>query len=251
MVEKVKTGIQGLDKALEGGIPKRNIVLVSGGAGTGKSTLSMQYLVNGAKLFGDRGLYISTEQRREELIKAGMNFGWNIEELEQKNLLKIKFFDVVGGDNWLQKIYDLYTAFQPKRIVVDSLTTFTDAMLVAGMGEDTAFSMVQVAETVSPVPRTEKIIAKTTLYHLMNKLRLFDSTVILTSELDEGTQSLSADGVSEFIADGVIILHYLGVGAVDFRSLLVRKMRYTNHNKQTLLYDISQKGIEIKEEQNV
>ncbi len=249
-VEKVKTGIPGLDKALEGGIPKNNVVLVSGGAGTGKSTLCMQYLINGAKLFGEKGLYISTEQKRKELIKAGTNFGWDIEGLEQKNLLKIEYFDVVQSDNALEKIYDLYTAFTPKRIVLDSLTTFTDSLLVSGMREDTAFSMVQVAESVSPIPRTEKVVAKSLLYHLMNKIRLFDATVMLTTELPEKSNFLSADNISEFICDGVIALYYLGVGSVENRSMIIRKMRYTSHEKKSILYEIGSNGIHlIKEEE--
>ena len=77
-IERVKTGIEGLDKALNGGIPKKNIVLVSGGAGTGKSTLCMQYLVNGCKM-GEKGLYISTEQNESELKKAASNFGWDLD----------------------------------------------------------------------------------------------------------------------------------------------------------------------------
>ena len=68
MADKVKTGIEGLDKALNGGIPFGNIVLVSGGAGTGKSTLCLQYLVNGITKFNEKGLYISTEQAKPELI---------------------------------------------------------------------------------------------------------------------------------------------------------------------------------------
>ncbi|MFH1586653.1 MAG: ATPase domain-containing protein [Candidatus Diapherotrites archaeon] len=246
-IEKVKTGIQGLDKALEGGIPKNNVVLVSGGAGTGKSTLCMQYLINGAKLFGEKGLYISTEQKRKELIKAGSNYGWDIEGLEQRNLLKIEYFDVVASDNALEKIYDLYTSFTPQRIVLDSLTTFTDSLLVSGMREDTAFSMVQVAESVSPIPRTEKVVAKSLLYHLMNKIRLFDATVILTSELPEKSNYLSADNISEFICDGVMVLEYLSVGASVFRSMRIRKMRYTNHEKGSLPYELGPKGVNFTE----
>ncbi|MBI2598093.1 MAG: hypothetical protein HYW50_02765, partial [Candidatus Diapherotrites archaeon] len=208
MDSRVKTGIQGLDKALNGGLPFKNIVLVSGGAGTGKSTLCLQYLYNGAKLFGEKGLYISTEQTKAELFKTGQNFGMDLADLEKRNLFKIVFFDVVETDNFLQKIYDLYTSFQPKRIVLDSLTTFTDSLLVSGVKEETGFSLVQVAESVSPVPRTEKVVVKTLLYHLFKKLRLFDATMMLTSELGEKTDYLSADEVSEFIADGVITMHY-------------------------------------------
>tara|TARA_Y100000310_G_scaffold59310_1_gene54665 strand:- start:6876 stop:7637 length:762 start_codon:yes stop_codon:yes gene_type:complete len=248
MSERTKTGIEGLDKALNGGVPKNNVVLVSGGAGTGKSTLAMQFLVNGAKLFGEKGLYVSTEQNRKEIHRAAKSYGWDLESLEANHLLKIVYFDVVETDGFLEKLYEYYTAFQPKRVVIDSLTTLTDSLLVSGMGEKDAFSMVQVAESVSPIPRTERIVAKNLLYHLMKKLRLFDSTIFLTSELLEGEKGLSADQVSEFICDGVVILHHLGVGAVDLRSMQIRKMRYSKHAKAYIPYDIIDTGVEIKKE---
>lgn len=251
MVERSKTGISGLDKALNGGIPQKNIVLVSGGAGTGKSTLCTQYIYNGAKLFGEKGLYISTEQSKAELFKASMNYGMNFEELEKKNLVRLEYFDVVGTDHFLQKVSDLYEQFKPKRIVLDSLTTFTDSLLVSGVREETAFSLVQVAESVSPVPRTDKVIAKTLLYHLFKKLKAFDSTILLTSELGEKSDFLSADGVSEFIADGVIVMNYLGVGSSEFRSMQIRKMRYTSHEKDYVLYDLNDKGIVVKTEKEL
>ena len=243
MVERVQTGIDGLDKALMGGIPKGNVVLVSGGAGTGKSTLCLQYLVNGIKKYGEKGLYISTEQSKKEICKTAESFGWNLEELEQQNKLRILYFDVVETDGFLEKMYEAYTAFQPKRVVIDSLTTLADSLLVSGIDDKQAFSLVQVAESVSPIPRTERIISKNLLYHLMKKLRLFDATIMLTSELLEGQEGLSADQISEFICDGVIILGYLEVGTSDFRSLIVRKMRYTAHQKDSMSYDIKENGI--------
>jgi len=161
----------------------------------------------------------------------------------------VVYFDVVGGDSFLKTLQSIYKEFRPARIAIDSLTTLTDSLIVSELREDTAFSMVQVAETVSPIPTTERIISKTMLYHLLNVLRSFDSTVILTSELPEKSDYLSADNVSEFICDGVIILNYLGVGAVDFRSIIIRKMRYTGHKKDNILYEISPIGIEIKKEE--
>lgn len=245
-MERTATGIEGLDKALNGGIPFKNIVLVSGGAGTGKSTLCMQYLVNGVKQFNEKGLYISTEQTREELVRAASNYGWNVDELEKKGMLKIMYFDILQTDGFLQKIYDEYVKFKPRRVVLDSLTTFTDSMLVSDVKEETAFSMVQIAESVSPIPRTEKIVAKTLLYHLMKKLRLFDATVFLTSELLEESKGLSADEISEFVCDGVIIMYYLGVGASEFRTLQIRKLRYSDHEKDSISYIIGGTGIEVK-----
>ena len=250
--ERVKFGIQGLDKALNGGIPKGNLVLISGGAGTGKTTFCLQYLVNGALLFGEKGLYISTEQSVNELRKAAANFGWKLEDLEKSGLIRIRYLNILKGDSFLKNIKLETEDFQPKRIVIDSLTTLTDSMLVTDLKDDVAFSVVQVAETINPVPRTERMIAKTILYHLIDALKsINNSTIMMTSELLEGEKGLSADEVSEFIADGVIVMYYLGVGSSEFRSMQIRKMRYTPHEKDYLLYDIGPTGISIKEEKPI
>ena len=244
-VIRTKTGIQDLDKALNGGIPKGNIVLISGGAGTGKSTLCLQFAINGATLFGEKSLYVSTEQNRDELNKQATGFGWDIQALEQRQLFKIAYFDVTEGDSFLEKLDTLIQTFQPQRIVIDSLTTLTDSLMVSGIADDKGFSMVQIAETVNPIPRTEQIISKGILYHLFKRIKKFNITTLLTTELPEDERHLSADGVSEFIADGVIVMHYLGIGSANSRSLLVRKMRYTSHQEDVIQYGIKSTGIEF------
>ena len=248
---RTKTGIQGLDKALNGGIPTGNIVLIAGGAGTGKSTLCLQFAVNGAQLFGEKSLYVSTEQNKEELYKQADGFGWNIGDLENKHLMKIIYFDITGGDSFLEKLEAVMVEFQPKRLVIDSLTTLTDSLMVSGIGEDNGFSMVQIAETVNPIPRTEQIVAKGILYKLFKEVKKHKLTTLLTTELPEDHKQLSADGVSEFIADGVLTLNYLGIGSAEFRSLQIRKMRYTSHEKEIISYELEKSGLVIKEEETI
>ncbi|MDO8647849.1 MAG: gas vesicle protein GvpD [Candidatus Diapherotrites archaeon] len=248
-IERVKFGIQGLDKALNGGIPKGNLVLLSGGAGTGKTTFSLQFLINGALLFGEKGLYISTEQSVQELRKAASTFGWKLEDLEKAGLIRIRYLNILKGDSFLKNIKVEAEDFQPKRIVIDSLTTLTDTMLVTDLKDDIAFSVVQVAETVNPFPRTERMIAKTILYHLIGALRDIDNaTVMLTSELLEGEKGLSADAVSEFICDGVIIVALRDLARESVRSVRVRKMRNTAHSIASLLFDMTPSGVVVKTE---
>lgn len=249
MVDKIKTGIDGLDKALLGGLPKGSLVLVAGGAGTGKSSLCMQYLVNGAKM-GEKGLYISTEQSREELFKQSREFGWPVEDLEKKGLLQIAYLDIPKQDNFFAWVKRTAASFQPKRIVVDSLTALSDTMMIHEMKSKGSFTLVQVIEDVFPTALTEKLITKNLLYSLITDLKGFGATCLLTTELPEQSDYLSADGMSEFIVDGVLKLEYLGVGASVFRTLRIRKMRYTDHEKGTLNYElISGKGIEIKKQE--
>jgi KaiC/GvpD/RAD55 family RecA-like ATPase len=249
MVEEVlrtKTGIQGLDKALQGGIPQGNIVLVAGGAGTGKSTLALQFCVNGASLLGEKSLYISTEQNKKELYKQANGFNWDLEGLEQRNLLKIVYLDITENDAFLEKINSFIKDFQPKRIVIDSLTTLTDSMLISGVLEDNGFSMIKIAESVSPVPRSEKIIAKTLLYHLFKTLKTHNITTLLTTELPEDQKQLSADGISEFVSDGVLLLNSVSVGDSLSRSIIVKKMRYTKIDSGIKSYDILETGFVLE-----
>lgn len=250
MVDKIKTGIDGLDKALFGGIPKGNLVLVAGGAGTGKSSLCMQFLVNGAKM-GEKGLYISTEQSRTELLKQSKEFGWPVEDLEKKGLLQIAFLDVPKQDNFFAWIKRTISTFNPTRIVVDSMTALADTMMVHEMKSKGSFTLIQVVEDVFPTAMTEKLITKNLMYSLITDLRSFGATCLMTTELPEQSDYLSADGMSEFIADGVLTMHYLGVGSSEFRSMQIRKMRYAGHEKGYLLYEITNKGIEFKEEKPI
>lgn len=245
MIERCPTGIEGLDKALNGGIPRNNIVLISGGAGTGKSTLCLQFLVNGVKIFNEKSLYISTEQSKKEIFKTAESFGWDLASLEATNKLKVVYFDIVETDGFLEKMYELYTSFMPKRVVIDSLTTLADSLLISNKEADKSYSLVKIAESVSPIPKTERLVQKSLLYHLMKKLRLFDSTILLTSELLEGQNGLSADQISEFVCDGVVVLKYLAIGETLSRTIEIKKMRYTTIEGGIKSYEFGEQGIKI------
>ena len=248
-MNKVKTGIQGLDDALNGGIPEKNVVLISGGAGTGKSTLCMQFAIEGAKT-GEKAIYISTEQTLEELQKQAIQYGWDIEGLQKKNLLRVFHVDILKDDSFFDAIIQNIREFEPKRVIVDSLTTFSDFAAVTEFSKQLILKRgmsMQVNQTqVIPATITEKLITKKLLATLIANLRQFPATTILTSELPEKGDTLSSDGISEFLADGVILLYYWEIGEVEERAMKIRKMRYTGHEKKSLLYDLTVKGIEIK-----
>ncbi|MEW6294954.1 MAG: ATPase domain-containing protein [Candidatus Diapherotrites archaeon] len=250
MIERVKTGIDGLDKALNGGIPARNLVLISGGAGTGKSTLCMQFLYNGAKKFGEKGLYVSTEQREQDLRKQAEQYGWNLMELEEKGLLKIVFIDIVKENHFLERLREAIKLFRPKRLIIDSLSTLADYTAVTDYSKK-SWTFAQIQSEIIPTAVTENIMTKKILVALISELKEFDSTVLLTSELPEGTNDLSADKISEFITDGIIVLYHTNIGGEAFGNIQIRKMRYTSHSHALYNLLITQHGIEIGEETTV
>src|SRR2546427_2231603 len=87
----VKTGIKGFDEILFGGIPRGNIILVVGTAGTGKTTLGIEFVYRGAQEFNEPGMIVLFEVAPEKVIRDAALFGWDLRELEQDRRLKIVF----------------------------------------------------------------------------------------------------------------------------------------------------------------
>ena len=84
MVERVPTGISGLDDMIEGGFKKNNTIVLIGGCGSGKSTMAMQYLYNGA-LSDEPGVYITFEEEPVEIRENMLRHGWDLKGLEAEN----------------------------------------------------------------------------------------------------------------------------------------------------------------------
>ncbi len=87
----VKTGLKGLDEILFGGIPRGNIVLVTGTAGTGKTTLGVEFVYRGARQFDEPGVIVLFEVASDKLIRDVALFGWDLGELERDGRLKLIF----------------------------------------------------------------------------------------------------------------------------------------------------------------
>jgi circadian clock protein KaiC len=244
--EKIKTGMDELDKILIGGIPKGNTVLITGATGTGKTIFCLEYVYKGAKIFKEPSVYITTEQNEEDLIKQLKTFGWNPEPLVKKNLLRIVKIDITKGDNYIDRITKIVKQMKAKRLVVDSLTTLTEFFISADIDEKKGVELIKTIESIIPVPLSESLVAKTTLFKLIGELKNLNCTTLLTSELPEQGNWLSRDTVSEFICDGVIILRYLEYAAGGMpRSILVRKMRGTKYDTNVFSMDITDAGIKI------
>ena len=77
-IERIKSGIKGFDSLISGGFPKRSSVLIAGACGTGKSILTMQFIYYGA-MNDEPGVFITLEQKPENVIQVMKNFGWDID----------------------------------------------------------------------------------------------------------------------------------------------------------------------------
>ena len=87
----IKTGIKGLDEVLQGGIPRGNLILVEGAAGTGKTTLGLEFVYRGITEFDEPGMIVLFEVSPGKLVRDAASFGWDLPELEQQGRLKVVF----------------------------------------------------------------------------------------------------------------------------------------------------------------
>src|SRR5262249_31435603 len=85
----IPTGIAGLDDILRGGVPRGNILLVEGAAGTGKTLLGVEFVYRGITQHNEPGIIVSFEVAPQKLIRDAASFGWDLETLAQQNQLKI------------------------------------------------------------------------------------------------------------------------------------------------------------------
>jgi circadian clock protein KaiC len=131
--DKVSTGIAGLDNILRGGFPRNRIYLLEGNPGTGKTTLGLQFLLEGARI-GEQGLFITLSESREELVSVAHSHGWSLESLNicdltvsETSLTADSHYTVfhpseVELDETTRAVLDEVDRVKPARIVFDSLS---------------------------------------------------------------------------------------------------------------------------------
>src|SRR3989344_5355208 len=237
-MKRIPTGIKGFDDLVEGGFPEGRSILVSGSCGTGKTIFCTQYIFNGAKKFNDPGIYVTLDERPDLIRQDMLRFGWDLRKLEDENMMQIidgsiaktglpseeEFsmpatgFDV---DKLLLEIMRTAKRIGAKRVVIDS---------VPALG----FNFENEHEVRSAILK---------LSYLLSRIGV---TTLLTSEVAEGENKFGKYGIEEYVVDGVVVLHYMGIGTRSNRTLHVRKMRATNHSEDLHPLKIGSQGIVIE-----
>ncbi len=220
-INRVKTGIPGMDKLMEGGIPEGSVVLLSGGAGCGKTTFSCQFIMEGLDK-GENCLYITLEECPEDIKKDALQFGWDFSKHESTGAFRIMYYDPFELKEIITRLKDLITVNKIKRLVIDSITLFGLYL-------------------------KEEYNIRKELYHLVSALKETGCTALLLSEVTEGdSKKFSRYGVEEFVVDGVIVLYYMGLGEGIFRNIEVRKMRRTKHKNGMFPLVLEKNGMKVE-----
>jgi circadian clock protein KaiC len=217
----VRLGVAGLDEALGEGVPRGSIILLAGYPGAGKTTLATQFAYEGVRN-GERALYVSFVEPKEDFYRNSANFGINLAEAESKGLFKY---------------YEALNVSTPEALsdLIEDILTQVDTMGASRAVVDSVSAVEQLAGDAARV----REVLHSAFYVGLKKRGV---TSILVAELPFGGEVVGL-GPEEFIADGVIIMKYRYVKGKLERYAEVRKMRGSPVPMPHLPYTITQRGV--------
>jgi len=221
MIERVTSGIPGLDKLMSGGFVKNSINLISGATGTCKTIFGLQYIWQGLQK-GESGVYISLEQEPEDIFADVEYFGWDFKKYIKNKKCSIEYLPTWDLSELPLTVIDRINDIKADRFVLDTLSL--------------------VCSELEPNRMRSEIS------EFLNKLKHSGVTSLLITEIPEGSKALSTFGIEEFLVDSIIVLNYLEfVAGGSPRSLIIRKMRRTKHGSDIYPLNITNKGLALSD----
>jgi circadian clock protein KaiC len=227
-LRKAPTGIKGLDDVTLGGLPAGRPTLLCGAPGCGKTLLGMTFLVNGATLFGEPGVFMSFEERSTDLSANVASLGFDVDVLIADQKLVIDHVRIEPAEIEISGDYDLEAIFVrlgfaidqvgAKRVVLDTLEA-----LFSGFAD--------------------QAVLRAELRRLFGWLKDRGVTAIITGERGEGL--LTRYGIEEYVSDCVILLDNRVHDQVTTRRLRIVKYRGSSHGTNEYPFLIDDRGLSV------
>lgn len=229
-VQRVSTGIAGLDTILQGGFLPSRTYLVTGDAGTGKTTACMQFLMAGLQA-DEKSVYVTVDERPTEILQSATSLDWDLQGyVQDKNLVILDASPYFSGRGSSEKGIDV-TKF------VTDLAGYASKLGAVRLAIDPVTPLILSADSASRVHENAR-----TLIHLLQTN--LTTTNLLTSHLPEKVDHTPTQGIEEFLAAGVLVLRVNQGGDKPPRTLTVKKMRGTPVEPNEYAFNIvKSKGI--------
>src|SRR3984885_13352692 len=228
-LEKAPTGISGLDQITGGGLPRGRVTLVAGSAGAGKTLLGLNFLVAGARQYGEPGVLMTFEESATKVALNVQSLGFDLDELQQSGLLAVLAFRVDPSEMVAAGEFDFEPLFAilddairrvgAKRVVLDTIE-----VLFGAFGDDA--------------------IVRSELSRLIRWLEDRGVTVVLTGERGNGS-GLTRHGIEEYVTDCVIMLDHRVSAEISTRRRRVVKYRGSAHGTNEYPFLISARGFTV------
>src|SRR6476620_2622667 len=227
-IAKTKTGISGLDEITEGGLTAGRPTLLCGGPGCGKTLLAIEFIVKGATLYNEPGVFITFEEKAEELTDNVASLGFDLDKLVKNKKLRLDYVQIARTEIEETGEYDLDGLFirlehaidsiGAKRVVLDTIEN-----LFAGL--------------------TNQGIIRAELRRLFQWLKDKNVTAVITGEQGEGT--LTRHGLKEYFSYCVIMLDHRIINQISTRRLRIVKYRGSVHGTNEYPFLIDEDGISV------
>jgi len=220
-----KTGIPELDEMLKGGFMTGDSVMLAGAAGTGKTTLALEYLVNGATQFNEPGIYLTFEQMPDQIFRDAAAFGWDLKKLEAENKLRVICTSpgILAEEEGLEALLsEPINEVKARRIVVDS-----------------------VSHLSMYVPESD---LRKEVFRLIRGFKMKHLSPILLWEAPQvigGALAITDVGMS-FLVDSILLLKFVEIESSMRRGVVIMKMRGSDHDKRLREYEITSQGFKLK-----
>jgi circadian clock protein KaiC len=233
-VNRISTGITGLDALLQGGFLPGRSYLVTGDPGTGKTTACMQFLLAGLQQ-GEKSVCVTVDERPGEILQSAASLDWDLQKyVHDKSLVILDASPYFSGGaaSMGEKGIDV------SRFITD-LADYANKLNVKRLTIDPITPLILSRDPSSPIQEGAR-----TLIHLLQTH--FTTTNLLTSHVLNRANHDSSQGTEEFLASGVIVLGIDATKERVVRSLRVKKMRATAVEPCEVLFNISKKqGISL------
>jgi circadian clock protein KaiC len=228
-LRRLRTGVDGLDDILHGGIPPGHLYLIEGDPGTGKTTLGLQFLLEGIRT-GERVLYVTLSESRDELQQVALSHGWSLDGLD--------IFELIPPDEDL-KPEAQYTVFHPSEVeladTIASILNKVDSVAPQRLVFDSLAELRMLAR--DPLKYRRQILA------LKRHLSGRNITVLM---LDDRTSMSNDELQLQSIAHGVISMQGIGRDyGIRRRRIEVHKLRGSAYREGFHDYIISTGGLHI------
>jgi len=243
-MDRILSGVSGLDELVGGGIPKSRCVLVVGSPGSGKTTLAMQFLRQGAE-GEERALYVTMDESPTQIKENLSSFQWNLDKLEREG--KLFFIDATPIRHSRTRTVE----YVGSGTTSDSIAFPSDLTLkelirtVSKVVEEEKIQRIVVDPITSIMLRYERATRRRrAMLMFFDGLEGTGCSSVVTTELRTGMLDREFQ-LEEFLSQGVILLHTILHEGSIIRAIQIEKMRGTYHDVQPRPYQITAKGVEV------
>ncbi|MDD5033429.1 MAG: circadian clock protein KaiC [Methylococcaceae bacterium] len=225
---KSPTGIQGLDEITGGGLPQGRPTLICGSAGCGKTLLAMEFIVRGAMQYDEPGVFMAFEENEKDLTQNVASLGFDLNDLIARQMMVLDFVYIERSEIEETGEFDLEGLFIRLGLAIDAIGAKRVVL-------DTIESLF------SGLPNP--LILRAELRRLFRWLKDKGVTAIITGE--RGDETLTRQGLEEYVSDCVIVLDHRVSDQVCSRRLRVVKYRGSTHGTNEYPFLIDEDGFAV------